>query len=50
MRTHIALDEDWPPLATGAKATVQLYPIDNPIFYALAAMQSRVISVLRYLY
>ncbi|MGO1246072.1 MAG: HlyD family secretion protein [Oceanisphaera sp.] len=50
LRTHIALDEDWPPLATGAKATVQLYPIDNPIFYALAAMQSRVISVLRYLY
>lgn len=50
LRTHIALDEDWPPLATGAKATVQLYPIDNPIFYGLAAMQARVISVLRYLY
>lgn len=50
LRTHIALDEEWPLLATGAKATVQLYPIDNPVFYGLAVMQARVVSLLRYLY
>ncbi|MFD1007539.1 HlyD family secretion protein [Oceanisphaera ostreae] len=50
LRTHIALDEEWPLLATGAKATVQLYPVDNPIFYGLAVMQARVVSLLRYLY
>lgn len=50
LRTNIELDEAWPELATGAKATVQLYPIDNFIFHGLAAMQARVVSVLRYLY
>lgn len=50
LRTHIALDEEWPLLASGAKATVQLYPIDNPVFYALALMQARIVSLLRYLY
>lgn len=50
LRTNITLDETWPELATGAKATVQLYPIDNFIFNGLAAMQARVVSILRYLY
>ncbi|GHA14125.1 HlyD family secretion protein [Oceanisphaera arctica] len=50
LRTHITLDEAWPPLATGAKATVQLYPVDNPVLHGLAAMQARVVSLLRYLY
>ncbi|ART80409.1 HlyD family secretion protein [Oceanisphaera avium] len=50
LRTNIELDEAWPELATGAKATVQLYPIDNPFFNVLAAMQARLVSVLRYLY
>ena len=50
LRVNIALNEAWPELATGAKATVQLYPVDNPILHALAAMQIRVVSVLRYLY
>lgn len=50
LRANIALDETWPALATGAKATVQLYPVDNPILHVLAAMQIRVVSVLRYLY
>lgn len=50
LRTHITLDEEWPPLATGAKATVQLYPVDNPVLHGLAAMQARVVSLLRYLY
>ena len=50
LRTNIELEEAWPELATGAKATVQLYPIDNPIFNGLASMQAWVVSVLRYLY
>lgn len=50
LRTHIALDDTWPPLATGAKATVQLYPVDNPVLHGLAAMQARLVSLLRYLY
>ncbi|MGO4998730.1 HlyD family secretion protein [Oceanisphaera sp. W20_SRM_FM3] len=50
LRANIELDQAWPELATGAKATVQLYPVDNFILHALAAMQIRVVSVLRYLY
>ncbi|WP_417616822.1 HlyD family secretion protein [Oceanisphaera sp.] len=50
LRTYIALNEEWPPLATGAKATVQLYPVDNPVLHGLAAMQARMVSLLRYLY
>lgn len=50
LRTYITLDEEWPPLATGAKATVQLYPVDNPVLHGLAAIQARVVSLLRYLY
>lgn len=50
LRTHIELDEAWPALATGAKATVQLYPVDNWLLHGLAALQVRLVSVLRYLY
>lgn len=50
LRANIELDETWPELATGAKATVQLYPVYNFLLHALAAMQIRVVSVLRYLY
>lgn len=50
LRTNIELDENFPELATGAKATVQLYPINNPILDAIAVMQIHVVSVLRYLY
>lgn len=50
LRTNIELEAEWPPLATGAKATVQLYPVDNSLLHGLAAMQARVVSLLRYLY
>ncbi|PSJ45182.1 HlyD family secretion protein [Zobellella endophytica] len=50
LRTHITLDEEWPPLATGARATVQLYPSANPLLHGLAATQAWLVSQLRYLY
>ncbi|GAA3542922.1 HlyD family secretion protein [Zobellella aerophila] len=50
LRTHIRLEQDWPPLATGAKATVQLYPSDNLLLRGLGRMQAWLVSQLRYLY
>lgn len=50
LRTHIRLDQDWPALATGAKATVQLYPSDNLLLHGLGRLQARLVSQLRYLY
>ncbi|MBU0808841.1 MAG: HlyD family secretion protein [Gammaproteobacteria bacterium] len=50
-RLHIVLDQPMPVvLPTGAKATVQLKPFDNPFVEFLAALQIRFISVLHYVY
>ncbi|MBZ9559892.1 MULTISPECIES: HlyD family secretion protein [Modicisalibacter] len=51
MRIHVDLDEgvpDVPP--SGARATVQLYPSDNPLFDALGRLQIDLISLLHYIY
>ncbi|MDP1013850.1 HlyD family secretion protein, partial [Klebsiella pneumoniae] len=43
-RVHLALDEELPfLLPTGAKATVQLKPFDNPLVNLAATLQIRLI-------
>ncbi|MAB98935.1 MAG: hemolysin D [Pseudomonadaceae bacterium] len=50
-RLHLQLDQTLDfTLPTGAKATVQLKPFDNPLARAAAAMQIRLISWLHYVY
>ena len=50
-RLHLQLDQTLDfTLPTGAKATVQLKPFDNPLASAAAAMQIRLISWLHYVY
>ena len=50
-RVHLALDEELPfLLPTGAKATVQLKPFDNPLVNLAATLQIRLISWLHYVY
>lgn len=50
-RVHIELDEPLPvTLPTGAKATIQLEPFDNPVVGFFAGVQIRLISLLHYVY
>ncbi|WP_413734036.1 HlyD family secretion protein [Sodalis sp. RH21] len=51
MRIHLVLDE-WParPLPTGARATVQLLPGDNPIARWLGGAQIYLVSLIHYVY
>lgn len=50
-RVHLVLDQALPfLLPTGAKATVQLKPFDNPLVSVAAALQIRLISWLHYVY
>ncbi|MFI8482804.1 HlyD family secretion protein [Pseudomonas sp. NPDC078700] len=50
-RLHLQLNEVLPfTLPTGAKATVQLIPLDNGFVAAIAALQIRLISWLHYVY
>ena len=50
MRLHFQLQgDDYPALAAGSRATVQLLP-ENPVFRWLAHLQIRVISILHYIY
>lgn len=50
-RLHLQLEQPLPfSLPTGAKATVQLMPLDNPVVDAAAAVQIRLISWLHYVY
>jgi multidrug resistance efflux pump len=50
-RVHLVLDDPSSvTLPTGAKATVQLKPFDNPLINTLAALQIRFISLLHYVY
>ncbi|WP_106477191.1 HlyD family secretion protein [Phytohalomonas tamaricis] len=51
MRLHVILDDSLEqPLPTGARATVQLYPTDNPILDWLGSVQIRLVSLLHYIY
>lgn len=50
-RLHLQLDQGLPfSLPTGAKATVQLIPLDNAFVAAIASLQIRLISWLHYVY
>ncbi|WP_339488592.1 HlyD family secretion protein [Pseudomonas sp. EL_65y_Pfl2_R95] len=50
-RLHLQLDNTLPfTLPTGAKATVQLIPLDNAFVAAVAGLQIRLISLLHYVY
>ncbi|WP_240919605.1 HlyD family secretion protein [Oceanimonas sp. MB9] len=50
LRVHIALDEPVPPLATGARATVQLFPEAGSWLHGLGWIQLWLVSQFRYLY
>lgn len=50
LRIQIGLEEPLPALATGAKATVQLFPTENGLFRTMARVQLWLVSQLRYLY
>lgn len=51
LRLHVALDDDVAALPpSGARATVQLYPSDNPLLDALGRLQIDLISLLHYIY
>ncbi|WP_445395303.1 HlyD family secretion protein [Zobellella sp. An-6] len=50
LRIQIGLDAPLPALATGAKATVQLFPANNWLFRAMGRIQLWLASQLRYLY
>ncbi|MGB2078694.1 MAG: HlyD family secretion protein [Vibrio sp.] len=50
LRIHFALeDSEVKPLASGARATVQLVP-DNPVLAFFARVQIRLVSILHYIY
>ncbi|MDP5292930.1 HlyD family secretion protein [Oceanimonas sp. CHS3-5] len=50
LRVHIALDEPVPMLATGARATVQLFPEAGSWLHGLGWAQLWLVSQFRYLY
>ncbi|MFH7564973.1 HlyD family secretion protein [Oceanimonas smirnovii] len=50
LRVHIALDEPVPGLATGARATVQLFPESGSWLHGLGWVQLWLVSQFRYLY
>ena len=50
LRVHVALDEPVPALATGARATVQLFPEAGSWLHGLGWIQLWLVSQFRYLY
>lgn len=51
MRVHVKLDEKLDkPLPTGARATVQLYPHNNPVSRLFGGLQIHFVSLVHYVY